>query len=52
MAVVDEAEEAVELLLELPFELAAGAALSAGFDVSPDDLAASPLLAAAGFAEE
>jgi len=52
VVVVDGVEEAGELLLELPFELAAGADLSDGFDVSPDDLAASPLLAAAGFAEE
>jgi hypothetical protein len=45
--VLEELEE-----LELPFELAAGVALSDGFDASPPDLAASPFLAEAGFAEE
>jgi hypothetical protein len=53
VAGVDEAVEAVEPEeLELPSELAAGAGLSEGFDVSPPDLASLPPLADAGFAEE
>ena len=52
--VEDALDEPVVPEPEFPFELEAGAELSEGFDASPpDDLAASPLLAAAGgFAEE
>ena len=47
------AGEAVELAeLELLSELAAGAVLSEGFDVSPPDAASLPPLADEGFAEE
>jgi hypothetical protein len=50
---VEEAVEAVDSEeLELPFELAAGAVVSAGFDASPPDLASALPLAAAGLAEE
>jgi hypothetical protein len=45
--VLDEVDE-----LELPSELAAGAELSEGFDVSPPDLASWLPLAGFGFAEE
>jgi hypothetical protein len=47
------AGEAVEVdELELLSELAAGAELSEGFDVSPPDLASLLPFAEAGFAEE
>ena len=50
VAVVDEAVELDEL--ELSLELAAGAELSDGLDVSPPDFASLLPFAAGGFAEE
>jgi hypothetical protein len=53
VAGVDDAVEAAESEeLELPFELAAGAVVSEGFDVSPPDLVSALPLAAAGLGEE